>query len=178
VLELAAAEGVEAILDSGLGWWDLFFGIKPGPVGMTSVLGCLLGALYLIFTGSASWRVLCGMLLGLISTVLVFNTMLDAGNPMFEIPWNWHLVLGGVAFGGVFFATDPVAGAMTNPGRWAFGVLVGLLVIVIRVMNPSGIEAILFAVFLASLFAPLIDFVVVELNIRRRSRRLTDLGDG
>jgi Na+-transporting NADH:ubiquinone oxidoreductase subunit B len=171
-LELAAAGGIEAVLQSGLTWWDLFLGVRPGPIGMTSVLGCLLGAVYLIFTGTASWRVMLGVLLGVVATVFLFNGLAADGKPVFEILWMWHLVLGGLAFGTVFFATDPVAGAMTDPGRWAFGVLVGLLVIVIRVTNPSYNEGILFAVLLASLFSPVIDFVVVELNIRRRRRRL------
>ena len=175
-LELAAAGGIEAILQSGLSWWDLFLGVRPGPIGVTSVLGCLLGAVYLILTGTASWRVMLGVLLGVVATVFLFNGLATAGNPVFEILWIWHLVLGGLAFGTVFFATDPVAGAMTDPGRWAFGVLVGLLVIVIRVTNPSYNEGILFAVLLASLFSPLIDFVVVELNIRRRRRRVAESG--
>ena len=173
-LELAAAGGIEAVLQSGLTWWDLFLGVRPGPIGMTSVLGCLLGAVYLIFTGTASWRVMLGVLLGVVATVFLFNGLAADGKPVFEIPWIWHLVLGGLAFGTVFFATDPVAGAMTDPGRWAFGVLVGLLVIVIRVTNPAYNEGILFAVLLASLFSPVIDFVVVQLNIRRRQRRLAE----
>ncbi len=171
-LKLAAAGGIEAVLASGLTWWDLFLGVRPGPIGVTSVLGCLLGAAYLVFKGAASWRVMLGFLLGMVATVSLFNSLAAAGNAVFEVVWIWHLVLGGLAFGAVFFATDPVAGAMTNPGRWAFGVLVGLLVIVIRVTNPSYNEGILLAILLASLFSPVIDSVVVELNIRRRRLRL------
>lgn len=178
MLDLAAAGGIEAVLATGLSWWDLFLGVRPGPIGMTSVLGCLLGAAYMIVTGTVSWRVMFGVLLGVVATTFLFNSLADAGSPVFEIPWTWHLVLGGLVFGTVFFATDPVAGAMTDPGRWAFGVLVGLLVIVIRVTNPANNEAILFAVLLASLFSPVIDFFVVELNIRRRRRRITELADG
>ena len=176
-LDLAAAGGMEAVLASGLSWWDLFLGVRPGPIGTTSVLGCLLGAVYMIVTGTVSWRVLCGVMLGVVAAVFLFNSLAGDASEMFQIPWTWHLVLGGLAFGTVFFATDPVAGAMTDTGRWAFGVLVGLLVIVIRVTNPVYNEAILFAVFLASLFAPVIDFFVIELNIRRRRRRLMELTD-
>jgi Na+-transporting NADH:ubiquinone oxidoreductase subunit B len=177
-LDLAAAGGIEAVLASGLTWWDSFLGVRPGPIGMTSVLGCLLGALYMIVTGTVSWRVISGVLLGIVATTLVFNFLTGDGKQMFEIPWTWHVVLGGLAFGTVFLATDPVAGAMTNSGRWVFGAFVGLLVIVIRVTNPASSEAILFAVFLASLFSPIIDFVVVELNIRRRKQRSMELTDG
>lgn len=177
-LELAAAGGVEAMLTAGLSWWELFLGVRPGPIGMTSVLGSLLGAAYLIVTGSASWRVMVGVLASSIATVLVFNSFAEEGNWLAGLPLAWHLVLGGLTFGAVFFATDPVAGAMTNPGRWAFGVLVGLLTIVIRVANPAFAESVLFAVFLASLFSPLMDFAVVELNIRRRRKRLLEINHG
>jgi len=172
-LELAAAGGVEAVQKAGYTPWDLFLGARPGSIGATSVLGCLLGAVYLVFTGAASWRIMLGALLGMIGTVALFNGI--AGDDVvFQIPWTWHLVIGGFAFGVVFFATDPVTAAMTNPGRWVYGALVGLLTVVIRVTNPSYNEGVLFAVLLASLFSPVIDFVFVELNIRRRRRRLAE----
>jgi Na+-transporting NADH:ubiquinone oxidoreductase subunit B len=92
-----------------------------------------------------------------------------------SIPWYWHAILGGLAFGTVFIATDPVAGPMTDPGRWGFGLLVGALTILIRIGNPSHYEGVLFAILLASMFAPLIDFTVTELNIRRRRLRLGEV---
>lgn len=172
-LELAAAGGVEAVLKAGYTPWELFLGARPGSIGATSVLGCLLGAVYLVFTGAASWRIMLGALLGMIATVALFNGI--AGDDVvFQIPWTWHLIIGGFAFGVVFFATDPVTAAMTDPGRWVYGALVGLLTVVIRVTNPSYNEGVLFAVLLASLFSPVIDFVFVELNIRRRRRRLAE----
>ncbi len=171
-LELAASGGVEAVLKAGYTPWSLFLGARPGAIGATSVLACLLGAVYLVFTGAASWRVMLGALFGMIGTVLLFNGLAGEGNVVFEIPWTWHLVIGGFAFGVVFFATDPVTAAMTNPGRWVYGALVGLLTVVIRVTNPSYNEGVLFAVLLASLFSPIIDFVFIELNARRRRRRL------
>jgi Na+-transporting NADH:ubiquinone oxidoreductase subunit B len=173
-LELAAAGGVEAVLKSGYSLWDLFLGQRPGSIGATSVLGCLLGAVYLVFSGAASWRIMLGAFLSMIGTVLLFNGIASDGNVLFEIPWTWHLVIGGFAFGVVFFATDPVTAAMTNPGRWVYGALVGVLTVVIRVTNPSYNEGVLFAVLLASLFSPVIDFVFVEMNARRRRRRLAE----
>lgn len=178
VMELAAAGGVAAVLESGQSWWQLFLGARPGPIGMTSVLGSLLGATYLIVTASASWRVMAGALLGTMVTVFLFNYLAGDNNPLLALPLRWHMVLGGLAFGAVFFATDPVAAATTNSGRWAFGVFVGLLTILIRVANPSITESILFAVFLASLLAPLIDFCVIQLHIRRRRQRLSELTHG
>ncbi|MBL4571628.1 MAG: RnfABCDGE type electron transport complex subunit D [Gammaproteobacteria bacterium] len=171
LLEVATTGGIDAVLAAGLSWWHLFLGIWPGPMGMTSLLGSLLGAGYLIVVGSASWRVMCGVLLATAGAVFVFNNLATDSNQIVEIPWVWHLVLGGLGFGTVFIATDPVAGAMTNPGRWVYGLLVGLLVIIMRVANPAFTESILFAVFLASLLAPLIDFVIVQLNINRRRRQ-------
>ncbi|MGI9342060.1 MAG: NADH:ubiquinone reductase (Na(+)-transporting) subunit B [Gammaproteobacteria bacterium] len=173
-VELAAAGGIEAVLREGYSLWDLFIGQRPGAIGTPSVLGCLLGAVYLVFSGAASWRIMLGALAGMIGTVLLFNGIASDGDVLFEIPWTWHLVIGGFAFGVVFFATDPVTAAMTNPGRWFYGALVGVLTIVIRVTNPSYNEGVLFAVLLASLFSPVIDFVFVEMNARRRRRRLAE----
>jgi Na+-transporting NADH:ubiquinone oxidoreductase subunit B len=131
----------------------------------------VIGAVFLIFTGMASWRVIFGALAGLLGTVLLFNTIAP-DNSMFSIPWYWHLVMGGFMFGTVFLATDPVAGATTNPGRWGFGLLVGVLTVLVRVTNPSFYEGVMFAILLASMFTPIIDFVVTERNIGRRVKRL------
>jgi Na+-transporting NADH:ubiquinone oxidoreductase subunit B len=97
---------------------------------------------------------------------------------MFSIPWYWHLVMGGFMFGAVFLATDPVAGATTNPGRWGFGLLVGVLTVLVRVTNPSFYEGVMFAILLASMFTPIIDFIVTERNISRRVKRLQRVNDG
>ena len=172
-LKLAATGGIAAVQSAGFSWWDIFLGVRPGPLGTVSVLACLLGAIYLVLTESASWRIMVGAVLGMLGAVMLFNGLASEVNPMAAIPWGWHLVLGGFAFGVIFFATDPVPAATTVAGRWMFGILVGVLTIVIRVSNPSYNEGVLFAVLLASLFSPVIDFVVVELNIRRRRRRLT-----
>jgi Na+-transporting NADH:ubiquinone oxidoreductase subunit B len=174
VLELVMEEGgVKVIAAVDYSWGQLFIGDRPGATGVVSTLGAVLGAVFLIWTGVASWRVMAGALAGLIGTVLVFNAI-DPSNLLFAMPWFWQIILGGFMFGVVFLATDPVAGPMTDPGRWGFGLLVGGLTAVIRVANPSYYEGVMFAILLASMFSPLIDFVVVELNIHRRRRRLME----
>ena len=174
VQELAAAGGKDAILAAGRSWWSLFVGAGPGPMGMTSSLGAVLGAAYLLLTNTVSPRVLGGVLLGASATVLVFNT-LATDNHLFALAPQWQLLLGGVMFGTVFLATDPVAGATTHAGRWAFGVLVGILALTIQLLNTAIAQPFVFAVFLASLCAPLLDFVVVERFLRRRRRQARGL---
>lgn len=177
VLELVIEErGLDVIAAVGYDWWQLFLGAQPGAVGVVSVLGAALGAIFLILTGMASWRVMVGSLFGLIGVSLICNAVAP-DHLILSIPWYWHLVLGGFAFGTVFIATDPVTGAMTDPGRWGFGLLVGGLTVVIRLGNVSYYEAMIFAILVASLFSPLIDYVVVQANIRRRRRRLQEAPD-
>ncbi len=172
-VELAIDEGgVAALRSVNYTWQLLFLGNQPGPIGVTSILGCLIGAAYLIFRGVASWRIMLGSFTGMVAAVLLLNTFGPADDPNFAVPWYWHMVLGGWAFGTVFLATDPVAAATTNPGRWAFGLFVGAITVIVRVTNPSYYDGTLFAILLASVFAPLFDFVVVQRNIRRRARRL------
>jgi len=172
VLELVSEEGgIKVISAVDYSFWQLFIGDRPGSVGVVSAFGAVIGALFLIWTGMASWRVMLGALAGLTATSLVFNSV-ATGNDMLAIPWHWQMVLGGYLFGVVFLATDPVAGPMTDPGRWGYGLLVGALTVLIRVSNPSYYEGVMFAILLASLFSPLIDYVVVEMNIRRRRIRL------
>lgn len=171
-IELAVEEGgLPALLAVGYEWKMLFIGNQPGPVGITSPLGCILGAIYLILSGTASWRIIAGSVIGMIATVLLMNALGPVDEPMFAVPWTWHFVIGGWAFGTVFLATDPVAAAGTQPGRWGFGILVGVLTIVVRITNPSYYEGAIFAILLAGIFAPLFDYVVVERNIRRRMAR-------
>ena len=172
VLELVTDEGgVSVIAAVGYNWGQLFLGDRPGAVGTVSTLGALLGAAFLLLSGMASWRIMLGAAIGLTTAAVVFN-YLAPGNELFAVPWYWHLILGGFVFAVVFLATDPVTGPMTDPGRWGFGLLVGILTVVIRVANPTSYEGILFAILLACMFSPLIDFVIVERNIRRRRLRL------
>ena len=174
-VELAIEEGgVPALLAVNYTWLQLFIGNQPGPIGVTSILGCVIGAAWLLFKGVASWRIMLGSVLGLVVTVFLFNTFGPADDPNFAVPFYWQMVMGGWAFGTVFLATDPVAAATTNPGRWVFGFFVGALTIVVRVTNPSYYDGTLFALLLASVFAPLFDYVVTERNIKRRAARLAE----
>jgi Na+-transporting NADH:ubiquinone oxidoreductase subunit B len=174
VLELVTEEGGLRVIPAvGYDYWQLFLGDRPGAVGVVSVLGAVIGAIFLVWTGMASWRVMAGAVIGLVGVSLLGNAVAP-DHLILSIPWYWHLVLGGFAFGVVFIATDPVTGAMTDPGRWGFGLLVGGLTVVIRLGNVSYYEAMIFSILLASLFSPLIDYVVVELNIRRRKLRLLE----
>ena len=180
-LELVSEEGglgVLAAVDYHLG--DLFLGDQPGAVGVVSVLGAVIGALFLVWNGVASWRVIAGAMGGLIAVALIGNALAPE-HPLLSIPWYWQALLGGFAFGTVFIATDPVAGPMTDPGRWGFGLMVGVLTVLMRLGSVSSYEAVIFAILLASLFSPLVDYVVAECIIRRRRKRLTELrgvGDG
>lgn len=170
-LGLGALDGMDAITVAGYSWWQAFIGLMPGSLGETSTLACLIGAVFLIYTKVASWRIIVGVFLGMVGTVLLFNALASDANPMMAMPWHWHLVLGGFAFGMVFMATDPVSAAMTTAGRWVFGILIGFMTVLIRVMNPAFPEGIMLAILFANIFAPLIDYVVIQINIRRRLRR-------
>ena len=170
-LSVAAADGVATFIDHGITWWDAFFGFIQGSLGSTSTLACLIGAVFLIYTKVASWRIILGVFLGMAATATLFNLIGSDSNPMFATPWHWHLVLGGFAFGMVYMATDPVSASMTNAGRWIFGTLIGVMTVLIRVVNPAFPEGIMLAILFANIFAPLIDYGVVQFNIRRRRRR-------
>jgi Na+-transporting NADH:ubiquinone oxidoreductase subunit B len=170
-LYLATAGGIEAITTAGINWSDAFIGTIQGSMGETSTLACLFGAIFLIYTRIASWRIMAGVMLGMVATSFLFNAIGSATNPMFAMPWYWHLVLGGYAFGMVFMATDPVSAAMTDAGRWIFGALIGVMVTLIRVLNPGFPEGMMLAILFANVFASLIDWFVVQANIRRRMRR-------
>ncbi|MGI9248302.1 MAG: RnfABCDGE type electron transport complex subunit D [Woeseiaceae bacterium] len=174
-LEIAVEEGgVPALLAVNYSWQLLFLGNQPGPIGVSSPLGCVIGAVYLLYRGVVSWRIMLGSAIGLIVTVFLFNIFGPADNPSFDVPWYWHMVLGGWAFGTVFLATDPVAAATTNSGRWVFGLFVGAVTIVVHITNPTYYDGTLFAILLASIFAPLFDYVVVQRNIKRRVARLAE----
>jgi Na+-transporting NADH:ubiquinone oxidoreductase subunit B len=169
--DTAIQAGIDAIMESGITWWDAFIGVLPGSMGETSTLAILIGALILLYTRIASWRIMRGVLLGMVMFSSLFNLIGGETNPMFAIPAYWHLVLGGFAFGMVFMATDPVSGAMTNTGKWIYGIFIGVMVIIIRVVNPAYPEGTMLAILFANLLAPLIDHLVVKANIRRRARR-------
>lgn len=170
-LGMAAAGGIDAVMASGITWMDAFLGTMQGSIGETSALACLIGAAFLLYTRIASYRVMLGVLAGMIVTSTLFNFIGSETNPMFATPWYWHAVLGGFAFGAIYMATDPVSAAMTNTGRWVYGILIGLMVILIRVVNPAFPEGMMLAILFANMFAPLIDYFVVQSNIKRREKR-------
>ncbi|MDD2739605.1 MAG: NADH:ubiquinone reductase (Na(+)-transporting) subunit B [Methylomonas lenta] len=169
-LSLASAGGVENI-QATFGWFQAFFGFIPGSMGETSTLACILGAVFLLYTRVASYRIMAGVMIGMISMSMLFNVVGSDTNPMFAIPWYWHMVMGGFAFGAVYMATDPVSAAVTDTGRWVYGVMIGFMVVIIRVVNPAFPEGMMLAILFSNMFAPLIDYFVVQANIRRRIRR-------
>ena len=163
----AAASG--ALADAS--WWAAFTGFVPGSLGETSTLACLLGAALLVGTGVGSYRTMLGVLLGTIVMSLLFNVGGSTSNAMFSVPWYWHVVLGGWAFGTVFMATDPVSSAFTARGKWIYGFMIGVMVVLIRVVNPAYPEGMMLAILFMNMLAPLIDHFVVQANIRRRLAR-------
>jgi Na+-transporting NADH:ubiquinone oxidoreductase subunit B len=171
-LSVAAADGMQA-LEGQLTWMDAFFGHMQGSIGETSTLAILLGGVVLVAMKIASLRIILGVMLGMFLTSSLFNLVGDpSSNPMMAMPWHWHLVIGGFAFGMIFMATDPVSASMTNAGKWWFGALIGFMVVVIRVANPAFPEGMMLAILFANLFAPLIDHFVVQSNIKRRLARV------
>lgn len=169
--QLATADVATGMKAVGVSWTDAFLGIMPGSLGETSTLACLIGAAILIFTGVGSWRIMLAMLLGGIGSAAFFNVVGSDTNPMFQMSPAWHLVTGGFAFGLVFMATDPVSAAMTNAGRWIYGAFIGVITILIRVVNPAYPEGVMLAILLGNVFAPVIDYFVVQANIKRRLLR-------
>jgi len=169
MLSVAATEGV-AVMEQGATWMQSFIGTIHGSIGETSTLAILMGGSLLLLTKIASWRIITGVLVGSALLASLFNTI-DSTNPMFALPFYWHWVIGGFAFGAIFMATDPVSAAMTNNGKFWYGMLIGVMVILIRVVNPAFPEGMMLAILFANLFAPLIDHFVVNANIKRRMAR-------
>ncbi len=168
---MAVAEPAQGVAVMGYTWWQAFLGTIPGSMGETSTLACLLGAGLLIMTGVGSWRIMSGMTLGALGLATLLYVVGSPTNPMFQLPPWWHLVLGGFAFGVVFMATDPVSAAMTETGKWIFGGLIGVLTVLIRVINPGFPEGVMLAILFGNVFAPTIDYFVVQAHIKRRLAR-------
>lgn len=166
-----AAEGGMAALESSITWSQAFFGFIAGSPAETSVLACLLGAAILLFTGVASWRTMSAVLLGALGLSTLLYVVGSADNPMFSVPPHWHLVLGSLAFGLVFMATDPVSSAMTDAGKWFYGLLVGAMIILVRVVNPAFAEGTMLAIVFGNVLAPVIDRFVLKAQMRRRRLR-------
>jgi Na+-transporting NADH:ubiquinone oxidoreductase subunit B len=149
-------------------WWDAFIGLIPGSMGETSTLACIIGAIILIATGVGSWRIISSILVGMVGMSLFLNLMGSSTNPMFQVSPMWHLVIGGFAFGAVFMATDPVTAAMTEQGKYLYGLLIGILVVLVRVVNPAFPEGMMLAILFMNVFAPIIDRIFINANIKRR----------
>ncbi|MDY3330787.1 MAG: NADH:ubiquinone reductase (Na(+)-transporting) subunit B [Pelistega sp.] len=155
-------------------WMDAFLGNMPGSVGEVSTLALIIGGCFIVFTRIASWRIIAGVMIGMVAASLLFNSIGSDTNPMFAMPWHWHLVLGGFAIGMIFMATDPVSASFTNKGKWWYGILIGVMCVLIRVVNPAYPEGMMLAILFANLFAPIFDFLVVKANIKRRKARNGD----
>lgn len=160
------------IIGNPIGFWDGFLGLIPGSIGETSTLAILLGAALILFTGIASWKVMLSVFTGGALMALVFNNF-GPDTAIAHFPWYNHLVYGGFAFGAVFMATDPVTAARTENGKWIYGFLIGALAIIIRVLNPGYPEGMMLAILFMNIFAPLIDYYVVDANIKKRLKRAT-----
>ncbi|WP_438952307.1 NADH:ubiquinone reductase (Na(+)-transporting) subunit B [Porticoccus sp.] len=169
-LSIAASEGM-ATLQNQITWLDAFLGNLHGSVGEVSTLAIFIGGALLLITKIASWRIVAGVMIGMIALSTLFNFIGSETNPMFAMPWYWHMVVGGFAFGMIFMATEPVSASMTNTGKVWYGVLIGVMAVLIRVVNPAFPEGIMLAILFANLFAPLIDHFVVQSNIKRRLAR-------
>ncbi|MCA9035945.1 MAG: NADH:ubiquinone reductase (Na(+)-transporting) subunit B [Planctomycetaceae bacterium] len=167
----AGSEFADVCKQLDLTWLDAFLGCIPGSMGETSTLACLIGAAFLIITGVGSWRIMAGVLIGSMGFATFLNGVGSDTNAAFQIPASWHLMTGGLAFGLVFMATDPVSAAMTEKGKWIYGILIGFMTIVVRVLNPAFPEGIMLAILFGNVFAPVIDYVVVGQNIKRRMAR-------
>lgn len=168
--------GIASTATSGTGYpafsMDMITGLIPGSIGETSVIAIAIGAVLLLWTGIASWKTMLSVFVGGALTACMFNAIGMENNAMANMPWYEHLVLGGFCFGAVFMATDPVTSARTERGKWIYGFLIGFLAICIRVLNPGYPEGMMLAILMMNIFAPLIDYYVVDANIKRRAARL------
>ncbi|MEI5640798.1 MULTISPECIES: NADH:ubiquinone reductase (Na(+)-transporting) subunit B [unclassified Pseudoalteromonas] len=153
-------------------WFNAFYGFIQGSMGETSTLAILLGGLFLIYVRIASWRIVLGTFVGMVVMSFILNAIGSETNAAFAMPWHWHLVLGGFAFGMFFMATDPVSASFTDKGKFAYGALIGIMVVLIRVVNPAYPEGMMLAILFANLFAPLFDHFVMQSNVKRRLARV------
>ncbi|MEM7520567.1 MAG: NADH:ubiquinone reductase (Na(+)-transporting) subunit B [Pseudomonadota bacterium] len=170
-LAVSASDGFQELAARGMTWWDSFLGFVPGSLGETSTLAALLGLAFLLATRIANYRMVVGCFAGMVGFSLLLNLIGSDTNQMFAMPWYWHLVVGGYAFGMVFMVTEPVSGSHTNMGRYIYGALIGVMVVMIRVINPAFPEGMMLAILFGNVFAPLIDHFVVQANIKRRAKR-------
>lgn len=169
-----AYSGATALANSiagnpGFSTYDMIMGFIPGSIGETSKIAILIGAAFLIFTGIGSWKIMTSVLLGAGIMGLIFNAV--GANEFMQVPFYYHFIMGGLLFGAVFMATDPVTAAQTEVGKWWYGLLIGMMAVMIRVFNPAYPEGIMLAILFGNVMAPLIDYFVVQSNIKRRLAR-------
>lgn len=170
-LARASSDGMGQAGLGGLDWWDAFWGFIPGSMGETSAAAALIGAIILIVTQIGSWRTMLGVTLGTVAMASLLNAIGSDTNPFFAVPFTYHMVLGGWAFGTVFMATEPVTSPFTDLGRLIYGFFIGVLVVLVRVVNPAYPEGMMLAILFMNMFAPFIDYWLVQANIKRRLAR-------
>jgi Na+-transporting NADH:ubiquinone oxidoreductase subunit B len=161
----------EPFAAQGLSWWDAFIGFEPGSMGETSALACLIGAVVIIVTGVGSWRTMAAVTVGTIAMASLFNVIGSASNPWYGVPFWWHMVLGGWAFATVYMVTDPVTSPFTDAGKWIYGIIIGALIVLIRVVNPAYPESVMLVILLMNVMAPTIDYGFIRANVKRRRAR-------
>ena len=175
LLKVASSSGNDPYsLLGDYSWMEMFMGFIPGSIGETSTLCVLIGAIFLIITGIGSWRTMSGVMIGMMFMTLILNQfgqLIGSTNPMLYIPPHYHFVMGSFAFGMVFMATDPVSSAHTKKGMWYYGILIGVMCVIIRAINPAYPEGMMLAILFANAFAPLFDYYVLEANVKRRKLR-------
>ena len=175
LLKVASSSGSDPYsLLGDYSWMEMFMGFIPGSIGETSTLCILIGAIFLIITGIGSWRTMSGVMIGMMFMTLILNQfgqLIESTNPMLYIPPHYHFVMGSFAFGMVFMATDPVSSAHTKKGMWYYGILIGVMCVIIRAINPAYPEGMMLAILFANAFAPLFDYYVLEANVKRRKLR-------
>jgi Na+-transporting NADH:ubiquinone oxidoreductase subunit B len=156
---------------AGFSWTNAFLGFEPGSMGETSALACLIGAVIIAFTKVGSWRIMVGAVLGTIAMALALNAVGSHTNPWFGVPFWWHMVLGGWAFGIAFMATDPVTAPFAEKGKWIYGAMIGALIVLIRVVNPAYPESTMLVILFMNVMAPVIDYAFIRANVNRRRSR-------
>jgi len=176
LLQVASNQGssVVELLENQFNWWDMFYGFIPGSIGETSTLAILIGAAFLLITKVGNWRIMMGTLLGMVLTAKFtnyFGEAIQSSNSILFLPPEYHLVMGGFAFGLVFMATDPVSAAQTDKGRWIYGLLIGFMCVIIRAINPAYPEGMMLGILFANAFSPLIDYFVMKSHIKQRLKR-------
>ena len=176
LLQASSAQGSDAmsLIADHYTWLDMFYGLVPGSIGETSTLAILIGALFLLITGIANWRIMIGTIAGMVITAKItnlFGLAIESSNPMLFLTPEYHFVMGGFAFGMVFMATDPVSASQTNTGRIIYGLLIGFMCVIIRSINPAYPEGMMLGILFANAFAPLIDYYVMQSHIKKRQKR-------